>query len=259
MSKRRPPLPLELAELAATTALTALEIMNTDRDQAENLAKTLGQGDLDFREFCDIFLNTHMDAIISGLSSVFDQNRLELSSVPLVPEVFRKFMKSVEAEPEVEIRPAFHGTNKRNYPSIFTRGLLIPGQGNELKIVNGAAHGFGVYTANLDAAWLSRSFCSDRSLLICAVLHNKCVHHAGDAMIVGKADHVVPLFEGFDMVDSTVHSLPMPPGQPLPTQPLKNVGTAKAKAKGKDKKADAAPKDKSSKFKAKLATKAGRH
>merc|ERR1712217_36414 len=98
--------------------------------------------------------------------------------------------------PNAEMRPAFHGTNAANHKSIFNRGLLIPGAGNELQVIHGAAHGRGVYTANIDAAWLSRSFCTAPTMLVCAVLQTDAVRHVGDAMVVGKAEHVVPLFVG---------------------------------------------------------------
>merc|ERR1712203_856112 len=69
------------------------------------------------------------------------------------------------------------------------------GQGNELKVVNGAVHGKGVYTANLNAAWLSRGFCSEAKMLICAVLQTPSVRHVLDAQVVFNAAHVVPLFQ----------------------------------------------------------------
>merc|ERR1740116_604551 len=94
------------------------------------------------------------------------------------------------------MRPAFHGTDAANHNSIVKRGLLIPGQGNELKVAHGAAHGKGVYTANVDAAWLSRGFCSAPTMLVCAVLQSDAVRHVGDAMVVSKEEHVVPMFEG---------------------------------------------------------------
>merc|ERR1719384_1562939 len=95
------------------------------------------------------------------------------------------------------MRPAFHGTNAVNHKSIFNRGLLIPGQDNELQVIHGAAHGRGVYTANVDAAWLSKGFCTQPRMLVCAVLDSsEVVRHVGDAMVVARSDHVVPLFEG---------------------------------------------------------------
>merc|ERR1712072_581926 len=96
--------------------------------------------------------------------------------------------------PTVELRPAFHGTDAVNHNSIFKRGLLIPGADTGVTMKNGAAHGRGVYTANVDAAWLSRGFCDSPAMLVCAVLQSDMVSHVGDAMVVGNYDHVVPLF-----------------------------------------------------------------
>merc|ERR1712217_137650 len=71
---------------------------------------------------------------------------------------------------------------------------LIPGDGNELQIVNGAAHGHGVYVAQKHAAWLSFGFCSGPKMFVCAVLDVGQVTYPGDAMVVAKSAHVLPLF-----------------------------------------------------------------
>jgi len=97
---------------------------------------------------------------------------------------------------DANLCPAFHGTAHRNHRLIFQDGLLIPGQGNNLEVVNGSAHGLGIYTARLNAAWLSGCFCDDPSLLVCAVLQSKAVRHVMDAMVVFNAASVVPLFVG---------------------------------------------------------------
>merc|ERR1712228_109676 len=136
-------------------------------------------------------------------------------------------MQSIREMPSGELRPAFHGTNAANHSSIFERGLLIPGEGNELRVVHGAAHGKGVYTANVDAAWLSRGFCYNPQMLVCAVLQSSAVRHVGDAMVVGRADHVVPLFEGegryFGNSPPASGVVPIPPKLAAATLPAKPV------------------------------------
>lgn len=132
-----------------------------------------------------------------GGSSQLGRAPFHLRPLALARDVCQRFMQEVEANPAVEIRPAFHGSAAKNYPSIARRGLLIPGDKNELRVVNGAAHGRGVYTANVDSAWLSVGFCDEPHLLICAVLDSTSVRHVGDAMVVGKASHVVPIFEAY--------------------------------------------------------------
>lgn len=121
------------------------------------------------------------------------ENLVELKAVPLAPSVQERFMAKMSG---AHIKPAFHGTDTRNYESIFSRGLLIPGYQNELQIAHGAAHGRGIYTANIDASWLSRGFCASSSMLVCAVRQEN-VTHVGDAMVVFDPDNVVPLFEGY--------------------------------------------------------------
>jgi hypothetical protein len=36
---------------------------------------------------------------------------------------------------------SYHGTDTRNFPSIKSRGLLVPGDGNDIKVVHGSAYG----------------------------------------------------------------------------------------------------------------------
>jgi len=115
----------------------------------------------------------------------------------IAPEVRQRFMSAVFGNPTAELRPAFHGTDASNHESIFKRGLLVPGDESGIKVVHGQAHGRGVYTANVDAAWLSKGFCTHPRMLVCAVLDSaEVVRHVGDAMVVAQSDHVVPLFEG---------------------------------------------------------------
>jgi hypothetical protein len=107
-------------------------------------------------------------------------------------------MQTIEnlSTPSLKVAPALHGTSAANLDSIYQRGLLVPGQGNELQVVNGAAHGTGVYTANLNASWLSAGFCSGPKMLVCAVLETSEVRHVQDAQVVANSAHVVPLFLG---------------------------------------------------------------
>lgn len=94
----------------------------------------------------------------------------------------------------VKVAPVFHGTPAGNFHSIFRRGLLVPGQDNDLTVVNGAAHGTGIYTANVNASWLSAGFCSEPKMLVCAVFQTSEVKHVSDAQVVANAAHVLPLF-----------------------------------------------------------------
>merc|ERR1719401_2255713 len=132
-----------------------------------------------------------------SLHSVFGHG-VALRPVPVAPAVHKRFMQTMLKKPEAEVRPAFHGTDVGNHASIFERGLLVPGDACDIRVVHGQAHGRGIYTANVDAAWLSQGFCTAPNMLVCAVLQsNSAVRHVGDAMVVARSDHVVPLFEGF--------------------------------------------------------------
>merc|ERR1711881_48062 len=66
--------------------------------------------------------------------------------------------------------PALHGTDTRNYTSIFQDGLVIPGQGNNINVAHGSAFGLGVYTAKLNSPWLSQDFSTQPSMLVCCVI-----------------------------------------------------------------------------------------
>ena len=191
MAKRRPPLPAELAELAAQKAE---EIRQRDKRQAE-LAFSLSQGSSSFQDLVDHFEQQFCPVVLEGLEGVFEN--VELREAKLSKQVQARFFQQISKHGVGEMRPAFHGTDPKNYDSILERGLLIPGfgLGADLEIVHGAAHGRGIYTANVDAAYLSQGFCRDPSMLVCAVLDcDRQVHHVGDAMVVMDPAFVVPIF-----------------------------------------------------------------
>eukprot|EP00929_Paragymnodinium_shiwhaense_P013828 TRINITY_DN12167_c0_g3_i1.p1 TRINITY_DN12167_c0_g3~~TRINITY_DN12167_c0_g3_i1.p1 ORF type:complete len:625 (-),score=105.13 TRINITY_DN12167_c0_g3_i1:263-2137(-) len=115
------------------------------------------------------------------------------------------------------LAPAFHGTATRNLKSIYARGLLIPGMGNEVRIANGAAHGRGIYAGKLNEGGTGLSVFFARNnpagMLLCAVLDNaqavsqdykvgfryvtaesKEVRHVGAAYVVFDPRFILPLF-----------------------------------------------------------------
>eukprot|EP00931_Biecheleriopsis_adriatica_P089035 TRINITY_DN63230_c0_g1_i1.p1 TRINITY_DN63230_c0_g1~~TRINITY_DN63230_c0_g1_i1.p1 ORF type:complete len:645 (+),score=108.07 TRINITY_DN63230_c0_g1_i1:49-1983(+) len=91
---------------------------------------------------------------------------VELRPAPLAESVQRKFMSSLDSD--VEVQAAYHGTSRRNFDPILSKGLLVPGHGG-VSVAHGSAHGVGIYTAKLGASSLSRSFCDSDSFLVCAV------------------------------------------------------------------------------------------
>lgn len=136
---------------------------------------------------------------------------ISLSPTPLVAEVQTRFM-SIRRHGRV--LPAFHGTQVKNYPSIFARGLRVPGAASGIQVRNGSAHGVGVYAATVENPLLSSGFCrGDKSMLVCAVVSdavaakqpNQCgklpvtaqsenVRHVGAAMVIFDDRRVAPLF-----------------------------------------------------------------
>lgn len=127
-----------------------------------------------------------------------------VSAVPVSTVVQSRFIDALEQliaststdAPEAMVCFTLHGT-RAPLDSIFEKGLLIPGKGNSLKVINGSVHGLGIYTANLDAAWLSWGFCDcdHPQMLICAVLQSSAVTHPLDAQVIFNEAHVVPLFQ----------------------------------------------------------------
>merc|ERR1740121_496394 len=100
-------------------------------------------------------------------------------------------------------------------PSIFARGLLIPGRSNSLRVVHGTAHGRGIYVAKVHAARLSAGFARSRveGMLVVGVLddavessasrklgsfsvgaESPSIRHVGDAMVVFDPSRVLPFF-----------------------------------------------------------------
>eukprot|EP00971_Amphidinium_carterae_P044023 866082-Amphidinium_carterae.1 len=111
--------------------------------------------------------------------------------------------------------PLWHGTQACHKDSICKRGLLTPGSHKDVRVLHGSAHGLGVYTARVEAPWLSHGFASPGGLLVCAGLddavelseeqrhavggytitrESAAVRHVGDAVVFFDHKHVAPLF-----------------------------------------------------------------
>lgn len=164
----------------------------------------------EFEHFRSAFLIRNAEDIYKGLQTVFISS-VRLSPTLLSHDVQFGFMSSLrelmEHEEDASVSWGFHGTDPANLQSIYERGLLIPGQGNDVKVVNGQVYGRGIYIASAKAAWLSARFCCSTSgrsrkklvftpqMLVCAVLQSSAVRQGGaDATVVFNASHVVPLF-----------------------------------------------------------------
>lgn len=148
-----------------------------------------------FESFRAAFLQQFGTDINKALECVLG-TQIKLFPAPLAFHLQHRFIQTCGdlSSASLKVCPAFHGTPANNFESIFQRGLLVPSQGNELQVVNGAAHGTGIYTANVNASWLSATFCSESKMLVCAVLQTSEVKHVKDAQVVSNDAHVLPLF-----------------------------------------------------------------
>jgi hypothetical protein len=63
----------------------------------------------------------------------------------------------------------YHGTREGNVPGICAHGLLIPGTGTGVRVINGSAYGAGVYTAS-NAITSTSYMCPAGFMFICAGL-----------------------------------------------------------------------------------------
>merc|ERR1712216_930366 len=146
-----------------------------------------------FAELRDQFLQVHGPSVQSALRTCF-QTPVKLHKAPVASSVQDRFMDAYRTTGVYA--PAFHGTAADRHQSIFANGLLIPGQGNKLTVLHGSAAGLGIYAAKLGGIWLSRSFCTQNRMLVCAVLptHYQVTQH-GDAYVAFNSSCIVPLFE----------------------------------------------------------------
>lgn len=72
---------------------------------------------------------------------------------------------------------AYHGTPECNVQSIVERGLLVPGQGNDIKIAHGSRYGIGIYTS-VDPR-ISVMYCEGGcKIFLCAVIVGNKVYTA---------------------------------------------------------------------------------
>jgi hypothetical protein len=89
----------------------------------------------------------------------------------------------------------FHGTATNNIESILQHGLLVPGEGNNIKVSNGSAYGKGIYLS-VDPA-VSIPFCKGgNKMFVCAcLLGSKFVTSPNGSIIVAfENSHVMPCF-----------------------------------------------------------------
>lgn len=181
-------------------------------------ADALGRALLPFELLQKRFLKDHGRRFCKELCR--HMGSMEVRPAPVSATVQSRFLDA-RASLGGTLRAAYHGTNVANLPSIYERGLLVPGQGNGVHVANGSVHGVGVYTAKLDNPGLSWGFCRapspvQKKMMVCGVLDNACtsrhfaqyrigyqsvtsesedVRHVGSAMVIFNDRRVAPLFE----------------------------------------------------------------
>lgn len=98
-----------------------------------------------------------------------------ISPAPISASVRSRLMQRYSSESPAQLVLGYHGTRPENYPSIFARGLLIPGKGNGVSVANGSAYGIGIYTAAAGQAPMSKCYSRCDGMLVCGVLrHQNC-------------------------------------------------------------------------------------
>jgi hypothetical protein len=179
------------------------------KDLLHSLAKTGGA----FEKFRANFLKLHYSPLSDALGKCAEGR--VLTPTPLSPELQHQFLTACHQNVNGTAL-GFHGTADSSYKSIFSRGLLIPGENNEIRVAHGSAHGKGVYIAKVSNPWLSQGFatrCGANKMLVCGVVDDsknldqverigalnmtrksKDVYHVGDAMVVFDSARVAPLF-----------------------------------------------------------------
>merc|ERR1711904_683787 len=90
----------------------------------------------EFDSFRNAFLSHYEKHIRKGLRSSLS-NPVQLFPAPVSHAVQKRFMTCANKNGSGFVCPGFHGTDCTKHSSIFQHGLLIPGEGNKLKVVHG--------------------------------------------------------------------------------------------------------------------------
>lgn len=153
-----------------------------------------------FEQLRNAFLRKYDCELRSSLGYLLQD--VVLTPTPLAPEVQQIFVKSCSLTEKdkdglpCNLRPAIHGTNADLFHSIFSRGLLIPGQFNGLRVMHGSVHGLGIYTTSPEHAVTSKSYCSAPRMLVCGVLDSEgpAIAHHSWGRVIFDSSLVAPLF-----------------------------------------------------------------
>lgn len=193
-----------------------------------------------FEHFRQCFLAQNVMTIGTALNSLCLPGQIEMRPTPLSSEVKERFLSACGGEVQGKTCPVWHGTDASSLDSIYQRGLLIPGQDNELKVKNGSVHGLGIYAATVDNPHLSVGYCrgGSRKLLVCGMLdadEPESITHDPRFVVIFKSSLVAPLYEATLPDGSCSFVVPRQTLQPLlqraqePVQRVLKNRTAKQK------------------------------
>jgi len=135
-----------------------------DEDPEEVLCEEDTSKPISFEEVQHRFLKKHSAKLSEELGPW-----TELAVASTSPVVQERFWSQLLRFGCPEPLVAFHGTAKRNFHSILSQGLRIPGNGG-VRVIHGSAHGVGIYTAKQGASFLSKTFCDSDQMLVCGVI-----------------------------------------------------------------------------------------
>lgn len=91
----------------------------------------------------------------------------------------------------------YHGTDIKNFPSIYQKGLLVPGSDTGIKVVNGSAFGKGIYLATSPSVSLGyvRPYDANEMIVCAACIGSSFVTtDTGSVLVITKSSHVLPMF-----------------------------------------------------------------
>lgn len=180
------------------------------------------------------FMKQHGQQVKTELSNALG-NTVKITPAPVSALVVSRFSSctATVSAASARIVPVFHGTEARNHASIFKHGFQLPGQ--QVKIRNGLSHGVGTYVSNVSSAWLSREFCTQSKMIVCALVddatplktptrignffataESSSVRHIGSALVVFNPSRLLPLYEASWTQIPLSHAIATPIAQPCP-------------------------------------------
>jgi hypothetical protein len=128
-----------------------------------------------------------MGVVIRVVTQMYATGRAVLKITAIRPESFAEFSTSGDAPITV-----YHGTTANAITPIRASGLLVPGQGTGVKVVNGSAYGIGIYTATDPSTPLGYTR-GGNQLFVCAGNPAKEDKVASSFRVFFSSARVVPL------------------------------------------------------------------